>query len=209
MCSAPRTLERFVRRGRAAKADDADFDVASDVSDTDLVTWLEKPGSGPAWQLLQLQDKKKLVKYLPPGNVQELYQHYGSTRKLLGVKPVSCCPKLCATHVFACCSQMRSSCPAPSYSTFARVYNQRWKDVLRFRDKSLFLGSNAHAQPKQSNPLDSTEPTEVHTLHCVLPADTSNQQQPGVTGGQASGGEDLSGSFALAVRGPINCVVPL
>ena len=29
--------------------------------------------------------------------------------------------------------------PSPRYSTFLRVYTERWADVLKFRDKSLHL----------------------------------------------------------------------
>ena len=42
-----------MRRGRAAKGDDSDFDVsASDVEDTELTSWLEKPGKALALQIL-------------------------------------------------------------------------------------------------------------------------------------------------------------
>lgn len=80
---------RFVRRGRAARADDSDFDVASDVEDGELKQWLEKPGTSMAWQVVQARDATKLVKYLPPGNLMELYQHYAATRQLLNAKASS------------------------------------------------------------------------------------------------------------------------
>ena len=83
MCS------RFVRRGRAAKADDEDFDVASDVSDTELASWLVKSESSIAWQMFLGEDEKKMTKFLPPGNVQELYHHYAATRQLIGSKASS------------------------------------------------------------------------------------------------------------------------
>ena len=42
-----------MRRGRAAKGDDSDFDVsASDVEDAELTSWLEKPGKSMALQVL-------------------------------------------------------------------------------------------------------------------------------------------------------------
>ena len=85
---------RFVRRGRAAKADDPDFDLASDVEDSELASWLEKPGRSMAWQVLQSTNHKKLTKFLPPGNLMELYQHYAATRQLLAAKVLSSTPKL-------------------------------------------------------------------------------------------------------------------
>ena len=86
--------DRFVRRGRAAKADDNDFDICSDVEDGELISWLEKPGRSMAWQVIQAKDDKKLTKYLPPGNLTELYQHYVATRQLLGASVSSSDPKL-------------------------------------------------------------------------------------------------------------------
>lgn len=83
---------RFVRRGRAAKRDDADFDydIASDVEDTELISWLEKPGLGTALQLIQQPtDSKKMTKYLAPGTIADLFHHYESARKLIGAKSVS------------------------------------------------------------------------------------------------------------------------
>ena len=62
---------RFVRRGRAARRDDPDFDIVSDVDDAELVTWLEKPGLGTALQLIQQPgDDKKMTKYLPQAPFQ-------------------------------------------------------------------------------------------------------------------------------------------
>ena len=81
---------RFVRRGRAAKKDDPEFDIVSDVEDSELVSWLEKPGLGPALQLIQQPtDKGKMTKYLPPGSISDLFEHYQSARKLVGAKSVS------------------------------------------------------------------------------------------------------------------------
>ena len=81
---------RFVRRGRAAKKDDADFDIVSDVDDAELVTWLEKPGLGTALQLIQQPgDDKKMAKYLPPGSISDLFHHYQAARTLTGAKSVS------------------------------------------------------------------------------------------------------------------------
>lgn len=80
---------RFIRRGRAATAEDPTFDLASDVEDEELASWLDKPGSSMAWQLLQGKDTKQMCKFLPPGNVQELYQHYVASRQIMGSSMVS------------------------------------------------------------------------------------------------------------------------
>lgn len=80
---------RFIRRGRAAKADDLDFDVASDVEDAELASWLERPGASMGWQALHPHDQHKLVKWLPPGNLSQLYEHYTATRQLVGAKTSS------------------------------------------------------------------------------------------------------------------------
>ena len=66
-----------------------DFDIASDVSDSELSSFLTKPGSSSALQLLHGSDKGKVTKFLPPGNCQELYHHYVATRQLIGSKVVS------------------------------------------------------------------------------------------------------------------------
>ena len=74
-----------MRRGRAAKGDDSDFDVsASDVG------WKNQ---GNQWHYKSFQGpQKKLTKYLPPGNVMELYHHYVATRLLIGAKVSSSKP---------------------------------------------------------------------------------------------------------------------
>lgn len=106
--------DRFIRRGRAQKADDLDFDMASDVEDEELSTWLEKPSLSTALQLLNSSDGKKMTKFLPPGSLAELFEQYRSTRTLLQADSVS-------------------------YSTFLRVYRERWADVLKFRERNLQL----------------------------------------------------------------------
>lgn len=47
-----------------------------------------------AWQVIQAKDEKKLTKYLPPGNLTELYQHYVATRQLLAASVSSSDPEL-------------------------------------------------------------------------------------------------------------------
>ena len=87
--------DRFVRRGRAASRDDEDFDVASDCDLEDLKDWMDRPGQGAAWQCLN-SSGKKICKYLPPGTVADLYEHYQATRHLFGAAVVShpCCKRI-------------------------------------------------------------------------------------------------------------------
>lgn len=114
MCPSIRCTNssRFVRRGRAAKRDDKDFDLESDCEDSELITWLEKPALSTALQLLQPNDSKKMTKYLPPGTVMDLFHQYAATRDLLGA-------------------------PRVGYKTFLRVYKAKWSDVLKFREQNL------------------------------------------------------------------------
>ena len=84
-----------MRRGRAARRkpdlDDpgrSDFEeVASDIEDVgDLREWLSVQGCNQA----QLVPGESLVrKFLPPGNVMELYEHYRASQALLGGLSVS------------------------------------------------------------------------------------------------------------------------
>jgi len=80
--------DRFVRRGRAAGKDDEDFDVEGAELE-DLRDWLDQPGTGVTWQTVLQPHAKKLVKYLPPGTIADLYDHYQSTRHLFGSAAVS------------------------------------------------------------------------------------------------------------------------
>lgn len=80
---------RFLRRGRAATADDPDFDVDSDYCDVeDMRDWLDAPGKGPMWDIIQPGDKK-ITKWLPPGTVSDLFEHYSASRQLFGAESVS------------------------------------------------------------------------------------------------------------------------
>ena len=79
---------RFVRRGRAATPCSDEYELESDVSDSELASWVQKPGRSIALQFLS-KGEAKMTKFLPPGNIMELYQHYASTRQLLGVDQVS------------------------------------------------------------------------------------------------------------------------
>lgn len=84
---------RFIRRGRAATPCSDEYELESDVSDSELASWVQKPGRSIALQFLS-KGEDKMAKFLPPGNIMELYQHYASTRQLLGVDQVSSVPEL-------------------------------------------------------------------------------------------------------------------
>lgn len=80
---------RFIRRGRAARRkpdldDDgpSDFEeLDSEVEMEDLKQWLSTQGCNR----LGLVPGEALVrKFLPPGNLMELFEHYKSTQSLLG-----------------------------------------------------------------------------------------------------------------------------
>lgn len=143
-----KTYGRFVRRGRAARGDDSDWDIEiSDMEDEELVSWLERPGTSMALQILQPQDQKKLVKYLAPGTVIELYQHYSATRQIIGAHISSSRPKLSTLLPSSMLTVVWSMSHAWTnhvrYSTFLRVYQERWSDVLKFRNKTLLHSCNS------------------------------------------------------------------
>ena len=86
---------RFIRRGRASKPltaidldDDArgsgDYDeIGSDIENVDeLSEWMSTKPTGHQTQILP--GESLIRKYLPPGTVNDLYEHYKSTQKLLG-----------------------------------------------------------------------------------------------------------------------------
>ena len=84
---------RFIRRGRASKQratldldddrrDDEYEEIASDVDTNELKEWLAtQPNSH---QSLLLPGQTVVRKYLPPGTVMDLYEHYKSTQQMLG-----------------------------------------------------------------------------------------------------------------------------
>ena len=82
-----------MRRGRAAKATTDEYEIDSDVDDGELASWVEKPGRTVALDFMSKGDEK-MTKYLAPGNIMSLYQHYASSRQLLGSNHVSSDPKL-------------------------------------------------------------------------------------------------------------------
>lgn len=80
---------RFLRRGRAASADDPSFDVSGDEGDVeDLRDWLDDASKGPVWEAFQ-PGSKKITKFLPPGTVMDLFTEYQATRQLFGDTSVS------------------------------------------------------------------------------------------------------------------------
>ena len=148
---------RFVRRGRAShrKRDLGDNDpsdweeVASDVENKEeLREWL----ATESCKTTLLPHNQLVRKWLPPGTVMDLYEHYKSTQAMLGSHAVShleqiqnlafclLTPKvLWELSKGAGSKYILGSCPIlPRYSTFNDVFKRRWSDVLHFRSRSLF-----------------------------------------------------------------------
>ena len=84
---------RFIRRGRACKPkaptdldDDtaySEFEISSDIDNTDeLGEWLSTRSTGHLTHILPGQSL--IRKYLPPGTVADLYEHYKSSQQMLG-----------------------------------------------------------------------------------------------------------------------------
>ena len=84
---------RFIRRGRASKpATSCDLDddhprdgeeISSDIENADeLGEWLATKPTGHLTHILPHQSLVR--KYLPPGTVADLYEHYKSTQQMLG-----------------------------------------------------------------------------------------------------------------------------
>ncbi len=111
--------DNFVRKGHAAKRCDLDSDaeedgmaVTSDLEEDDesLLTWLEGPGTTVAWSSLMttqglVRPDVLVRRWLPPGNLMELYQHFASV-------------------------QEGQEEDIPSYATFARTWQQSgWHEV--------------------------------------------------------------------------------
>lgn len=91
----PSVQPRFIRRGRAARRkidlddpDPSDFEeIASDVDNVDeLREWL----SLQSFSTRGLVPHESLVqKFLPPGTIADLYEHYRATQTMLGCHCVS------------------------------------------------------------------------------------------------------------------------
>ena len=134
-----------MRRGRAAKGDDSDFDVsASDVEDTELSSWLEKPGKSMALQVLSGPTEKT-------HKIFTTRKCDGAVSPLRGYKAVDWGKGFFVQtlvgenhrtfykryHVFKVGSHYTLLVGFFRYSTFLRVYQQRWADILKFRQKTL------------------------------------------------------------------------
>ena len=144
---------RFVRRGRAShRKKDLDDDLPSDWEE--LESDVENKEELREWLTTQnckstlLPHNQLVRKYLPPGTVMDLFEHYKSTQTMLGCH--------CVAHLVII--RMRSflfwkhayvyflswkhklllNILHCRYGTFLDVYKRRWQDILRFRQKTLF-----------------------------------------------------------------------
>ena len=157
-------MPRFVRRGRASgrprnldeDSDDDAFQMASDVEEEqgELRQWLEGPGHNAVWTLLS--PARLVVRWLPPGNVKDLYTEYVATQSLIGTSVVS-------------------------YHTFWRLWRCRWHNFLHFRAKTLpspqLAVSTLNCQCELAPPLHTspglggacgTLHSKVQPVRCVL-----------------------------------------
>ncbi|CAK9086784.1 unnamed protein product [Durusdinium trenchii] len=105
-------VAEFIRRGRSSGQEDSDIDIDSDCEVEELRDFLDVPGKGPVWDIVH-PNEKQITKYMDPGTVADLYQHYVATRQMFGAAAVS-------------------------YGTFLKVYKERWQSILKFREKNLF-----------------------------------------------------------------------
>ena len=94
--------DRFVRSGRARKRHTTHTSVISDESseyleapsgdefddDQDLLQWLDKASDTPLHNAT-LHSNCLVKRYLPPGNLSELYDHYMVTQSLMGCNAAS------------------------------------------------------------------------------------------------------------------------
>ena len=126
----------------------SDFEeIASDIENTsELKEWL----STQSFTTGRLLPQESLVKkFLPPGTIMDLFEHYKATQSLLGGPSVSqhaCNKTLLWYFMWVIFSRKASLTKGKTqtgacklrYSTFLRVYQDRWKDILGFRQKTLF-----------------------------------------------------------------------
>lgn len=75
---------RFVRRGRAADPEEPEYDLASDVESEELGEWLDRSSLTDP-----LGRGGRVRKFLAPGTVMDIYNHYQATRVHLGAPSVS------------------------------------------------------------------------------------------------------------------------
>ena len=80
---------RFIMRGRSQRGEDPEVDLeALEIDPEEVKSWLDRPGKGVVWDMLQAGEKP-ITKYLAPGTVADLYTHYQATRQLWGAVAVS------------------------------------------------------------------------------------------------------------------------
>ena len=91
----------FVRKGRARRRvrtshghkgwqdDGGSSDSRGEEDDdADLFAWLDKATDGPLHNMM-LNSKNLVKRFLPPGNVSELYDHYQVVQSMLGLNAAS------------------------------------------------------------------------------------------------------------------------
>ena len=54
-----------------------------------MADWLNSTRRGPAWSMLHCDEGRRICKYLDPGTVNDLYQHYLTTRMMTAASAVS------------------------------------------------------------------------------------------------------------------------
>ena len=111
-------------------------------------------------------------KFLPPGTVADLYEHYKATQSMLGGYAVShfswylkltvsghspssqsSCVGVGWIYLFHPISYFLfpgNTCACLRYGTFLDVYKRRWSDILGFRSRSLFTSCEVCFALKQA-----------------------------------------------------------
>ena len=79
--------------------------------DVELESWLSSSQTSSLSN--EFVTGNHVTRFLPPGTVRELYETYSTVQNMLGQD-------------------------ATSYSTFLRVYEEKWSKLLQFRQKTLF-----------------------------------------------------------------------
>lgn len=108
--------DKFIRRGRAKKrpmqsksltfdddSSNSDCVVSCDDDDSDLLEWLDR-STDTALHNACLNSKSLVKRWLPPGNLAELYDHYQISQSMIGGQTAS----LLASR--SDCASLPSSC---------------------------------------------------------------------------------------------------